>query len=334
MESFSRLKAQADAMAEANFKAEAKRRGYVPARFQLINDGEEGDPRSIFPARLREARELRGMSQTDLARETSLTPDWISHFEGGRRAPSLFILWALCEALRVPADFLIGRAWGEGSAPGAGAGAERLLRAAIAQIEGAKDLAFELGADICSDHCDEDPDDPLQMAHCVWCEQATRVYQFAKAALEAVERAGEPREPAEAKAEAEQDPPGECFICAGINPQDCPAHPAPVAPQAPAPVDGEALFRAAFYAGAESQGWSDGAAAGCDPHIGRECTEAWEKARAKLAPERPIPARPDTGPCPSCLKPTAYNLNSNLGYSCRNPECDEYDGPQAPGGGG
>lgn len=115
MESFERLKAQKDAMQEANFKAEAKRRGYVPATFQLINDGEEGDPRSIFPARLREARELRGMSQTDLARETSLTPDWISHFEGGRRAPSLFILWALCEALRVPADFLIGRAWGEGS---------------------------------------------------------------------------------------------------------------------------------------------------------------------------------------------------------------------------
>jgi len=67
--------------------------------------------------------------------------------------------------------------------------------------------------------------------------------------------------------------------------------PAPVQ-ASPAPADLVALFRNAFYAGAESQGWSDGS--GCDPQIGRACDEAWEKARPALAPSPavPVPARP------------------------------------------
>lgn len=51
-----------------------------------------------------------------------------------------------------------------------------------AQIQGAAELAFELGADICSDHCDLDPDDQEKMAHCTWCDQATRIYQMLKEA--------------------------------------------------------------------------------------------------------------------------------------------------------
>ena len=64
-------------------------------------------------------------------------------------------------------------------AAGAPLGAGEALRA---QIQGAADLAFELGADICSDHCDLDPDDQEKMAHCVWCNQAARIYQMLKEA--------------------------------------------------------------------------------------------------------------------------------------------------------
>lgn len=52
------------------------------------------------------------------------------------------------------------------------------------ELTGAKELAFELGADICSDHCDLDPDDQEKMAHCHWCDQATRVYQMLRALAE------------------------------------------------------------------------------------------------------------------------------------------------------
>lgn len=63
----------------------------------------------IFAERLRTARELRKMSQSDLAREADLQPSAVSHFETGRRSPSFANLKALSDALKVTTDYLIGR---------------------------------------------------------------------------------------------------------------------------------------------------------------------------------------------------------------------------------
>jgi transcriptional regulator with XRE-family HTH domain len=63
----------------------------------------------IFAERLRAARELRKMSQSDLADKTGLLPSAVSHFETGRRSPSFANLKALSEALKVTTDYLIGR---------------------------------------------------------------------------------------------------------------------------------------------------------------------------------------------------------------------------------
>jgi|SRR5271170_3152157 len=63
----------------------------------------------IFAERLRAARELRKMSQSDLAKEADLQPSAVSHFETGRRSPSFANLKALSDALKVTTDYLIGR---------------------------------------------------------------------------------------------------------------------------------------------------------------------------------------------------------------------------------
>lgn len=64
---------------------------------------------SRFPDRLRAARELRKLSQGDLAGRTGLQPSAISHFETGRRSPSFENLRRLADALQVTTDFLLGR---------------------------------------------------------------------------------------------------------------------------------------------------------------------------------------------------------------------------------
>lgn len=62
-----------------------------------------------FPDRLRAARQLRNLSQSDLAEKADLQPSAVSHFETGRRAPSFDNLKALSEALQVTTDYLLGR---------------------------------------------------------------------------------------------------------------------------------------------------------------------------------------------------------------------------------
>lgn len=63
----------------------------------------------VFADRLRAARELRKMSQSELAEKSDLLPSAISHFETGRRSPSFANLKALSDALKVTTDYLIGR---------------------------------------------------------------------------------------------------------------------------------------------------------------------------------------------------------------------------------
>jgi len=46
-------------------------------------------------------RQALGLTQSKLAKSIGLTQDWISHYEGGRRAPSAFIFWKLQKALQM-----------------------------------------------------------------------------------------------------------------------------------------------------------------------------------------------------------------------------------------
>jgi transcriptional regulator with XRE-family HTH domain len=78
-----------------------------------------------FTDRLREVRERRGLSQTDLAKRTGLQPSAISHFETGKRAPSFDNLRKLADALGESIDYLLGRS----DAPGTTTPeAERIFR--------------------------------------------------------------------------------------------------------------------------------------------------------------------------------------------------------------
>ena len=73
----------------------------------LVSTWKKQEP--LFPERLREARELRGLSQGDLADRAGLQPSAISHFETGGRKPSFENLRRLADALSVSTDYLLGR---------------------------------------------------------------------------------------------------------------------------------------------------------------------------------------------------------------------------------
>lgn len=62
-----------------------------------------------FSVLLREIREERKFSQTDLASITGLQPSAISHFEIGTRKPSFDNLRKLADALHVTIDYLLDR---------------------------------------------------------------------------------------------------------------------------------------------------------------------------------------------------------------------------------
>ncbi len=74
---------------------------------------------------LREIRESRGYSQSELAVKAGFQPSAISHFETGRRSPSFENLRRLADALNVTIDSLLGRSR---KPEGAGPVADRLFR--------------------------------------------------------------------------------------------------------------------------------------------------------------------------------------------------------------
>jgi transcriptional regulator with XRE-family HTH domain len=65
--------------------------------------------KQIFPLRLRNAREMRGLSQLELAERTRLQQAAVSHYESGARRPCMQNLRRLSEALEVTTDYLVGR---------------------------------------------------------------------------------------------------------------------------------------------------------------------------------------------------------------------------------
>lgn len=78
-----------------------------------------------FAERLRAQREMKNLSQTELAKRSGLQPSAVSHFETGRRAPSFDNLRRLADALSVTIDYLLNRAE---EPSGAGPVAEKLFR--------------------------------------------------------------------------------------------------------------------------------------------------------------------------------------------------------------
>lgn len=70
---------------------------------------EKDTPSEIFKGRLKAARDLRGLSQGELAGKAGLPPSSIAHFEAGSRKPSFDTLRKLANALEVTTDYLLGR---------------------------------------------------------------------------------------------------------------------------------------------------------------------------------------------------------------------------------
>jgi len=62
----------------------------------------------VFAQRMALVRRKQGLSQLALSIRTGLKPSAISHFETGRRAPSLKNIVVICIALQASADFLLG----------------------------------------------------------------------------------------------------------------------------------------------------------------------------------------------------------------------------------
>jgi transcriptional regulator with XRE-family HTH domain len=79
-------------------------------------------PTDIFTERLKTARDLRAISQTELATKAGLPPSSVSHFEAGARKPSFDNLKKLATALNVTTDYLLGRS----DTPAASAAAGKL----------------------------------------------------------------------------------------------------------------------------------------------------------------------------------------------------------------
>ena len=62
---------------------------------------------TTFPQQLKRLRESQGLSQGDLAKRCICEPGHISHFENGRKLPSMPMLLRLCGALQcTPNDLL------------------------------------------------------------------------------------------------------------------------------------------------------------------------------------------------------------------------------------
>lgn len=68
----------------------------------------ESSPPTSFGARLRQVRDDRQLSQSELARLAGMQPSAIAHFEADRRKPSFNNVRALAKALNVSADYLLG----------------------------------------------------------------------------------------------------------------------------------------------------------------------------------------------------------------------------------
>lgn len=60
-----------------------------------------------FGRRIKEARKLRGWTIERLSFESGVNKNYISDLERGKRNPTLIIVDALCQALRIPVHVIL-----------------------------------------------------------------------------------------------------------------------------------------------------------------------------------------------------------------------------------
>lgn len=66
-------------------------------------------PEGTLAERIRKARVLHGLSQSDLARKLEVAPGSVSTWESGKRRPSDEIKLRLADLFQVTLDWLMGR---------------------------------------------------------------------------------------------------------------------------------------------------------------------------------------------------------------------------------
>lgn len=100
-----------------------------------MTDAEE----NIFKQRLVAAREMRGISQLELARRAGIPQSSVSQFETGGRKPSFDNLRRMATTLEVSTDYLLGRV----DQPHLAAEADHLYRDAKNLTDANRKLAHE-----------------------------------------------------------------------------------------------------------------------------------------------------------------------------------------------
>lgn len=63
---------------------------------------------SAFSARMREAREKRGLGNDDAAKVIGVGKTVVRYWEKGKRVPNAWSLYQICKAYGVSADWLLG----------------------------------------------------------------------------------------------------------------------------------------------------------------------------------------------------------------------------------
>lgn len=61
-----------------------------------------------FAERLKELRQEKNLTQTELAKETGLSQTGIGKWESNKRTPSIDVVIILCNYFKVSSDYLIG----------------------------------------------------------------------------------------------------------------------------------------------------------------------------------------------------------------------------------
>lgn len=100
------------------------------------------ETKTTFSKRLESARSSRGWSQSDLAERSGLQPSAVSHYENGRREPSLANLLQISDALSVSLDWLLGRMLED---HGAYRQAKRLMQAVTKMSERDAEAFVQMG---------------------------------------------------------------------------------------------------------------------------------------------------------------------------------------------
>lgn len=72
-----------------------------------VNQEEKEKVQSKFGKRLAEIRNKKNITQENFAFEVGVDRTYVSYLERGKRNPSLYMLWRLAKALRVPMKELI-----------------------------------------------------------------------------------------------------------------------------------------------------------------------------------------------------------------------------------